>query len=144
MSSIPAVKLAIVNLLTTALPSAQIIYSGRNSVTITKNKIVTVGARVTGDSDFSAIDQTGGGTERYRIECQAQVTLPGTGLETADEAVVALWAATRDAVNAHSFDGGDGTLNVQIIGGFEFESAADKDGRYASVKFSADVFAILL
>lgn len=139
MSSIPTAKAALFALWSEALTDAQVIYSGRNSVTVTKNKIVTVGTRATGSSEFSSLDEVGA-TERYQLACQAQVTLPGTGLEAADDQVVELWRAARVAVNGHDFGP---QLNISIVGDFEFESAADKDGRYASVKFAADVFAIL-
>lgn len=142
MRTVPAVKAALVDLLTPVLTDAQVIYSGRSSVTITKNKIVTIGTRAVGDSEFTALDRTGGGLERYRLDCQVQVTLVGTGLEAADSAAGDLWTAVCDAINAHQFST-DGTLIVTASGSFEFESAADKDGRYSSVKFGADVVAVI-
>ena len=144
MSTVPAVKAALVSLLTTALPSTQVIYGPATSVTVTEDRLLTVG-KVTGDRQFNSM--TGQTTsERYTVELVASVDLAGTSQQAADELVLADYAAAELAIREYS-GGSDlglaasGVQQVLPTGEFELVEQADADGRHAAVRFSVAVIA---
>jgi hypothetical protein len=144
VSSIPAVKAALVSILSAALPDTQVIYGPSTAVTTTSSRILTVG-RVTGrrESDSIGLATT---REEYTVELVASVDLASTSQQSADELVLADYAAAELAIREYPAGPtlgleAAGVLQAVPFGEFELSELADGDGRHAAVRFGVDVIA---
>jgi len=146
VSTVPAVKAALVTLLTTTLPSTQVIYGPLSAVTTTTGRIATVGKVTNANRDLNTmtIDTT---EERYTIDLAFSVDLPGAGnLATAVTQVFADYTAAEVAIR--EFTGGpdlglvaSGVLRVLMTGDWESDEQADTEGVHAAVRCSVAVIA---
>lgn len=146
MSTVPAVKAALVTLLTTTLPDTQVIYGPSTAVTTTKPRIVTVGKVTNANRDLNTmgIDTT---EERYTVDLAFSVDLPGAGtLATAVSQVFADYAAAEIAIREYPAGpdlglAASGVLRVLMTGDWESDEQADSDGAHAAVRCSVAVIA---
>ena len=146
MSTVPAVKAALVTLLTATLPSTQVIYGPVSAVTTTTGRIATVGKVTNANRDLNTmtIDTT---EERYTIDLAFSVDLPGAGnLATAVTQVFADYTAAEVAIR--EFTGGpdlglaaQGVLRALMTGDWESDEQADIEGSHAAVRCSVAVIA---
>jgi hypothetical protein len=144
-SSIPAVKAALVSVLTTALPSTQVIYGPSTAVTTTTGRILTVG-RAVGIRELDSL-AVGTAAERYTVELVCSVDIgAATSQQTADDLALADYATAEQAIREYS--GGpdlglaaSGVLNLLPTGDFELAELADENGRHAAVRWSVAVYA---
>jgi hypothetical protein len=146
MSSVPAVKAALVTLLTAALPNTQVIYGPGTAVTTTTGRILTVGKVTNGlrDLDSMAIGTT---EERYTVALAFSVDLPGAGtLATAVTQVFADYTAAELAIREYA--GGpdlglaaQGVLQALMFGGWNLDEQADSNGSHAAIDSSVAVIA---
>jgi hypothetical protein len=139
VSSVPAVKAALVTVLTAALPASQVIYGPIESVSITTPRVLSVEGAV-GTRDMSNLALTSA-TENYTITLMVSVMLPGYQQQTADEQALADYEAACDAITAAGADLGLGNgANICPEGQFELSEFATANGRAAQVRFSVSVF----
>jgi hypothetical protein len=146
MSSVPAVRAALVTLLTATLPDTQVIYGPLSAVTTTKARVATVGKVTNANRDLNTmgIDTT---EEQYTIELAFSVDLPGAGtLATAVSQVFADYTVAEVAIR--EFAGGpqlglaaSGVLRVLMTGDWESDEQADIEGAHAAVRCSVAVIA---
>jgi hypothetical protein len=146
VSTVPAVKAALVTLLTTTLTDTQVIYGPSTAVTTTTERIVTVGKVTNANRDFSSIS-IGTTEERYAVDLAFSVDLPGAGsLATAVTQVFTDYTAAEIAIRELS--GGpdlglaaQGVLQALMTGAWELDEQADSDGAHAAIKSSVAVIA---
>jgi hypothetical protein len=146
VSSVPAVKAKLVTLLTATLPDTQVIYGPSTAVTTTEDRLVTVGKVTNANRDLDSL-AIGTTEERYAVELQFTVDLPGTdSLATAVTQVFADYTAAELAIREYA--GGpdlglaaSGVLQALMTGGWELDEQADSDGRHALIKASVAVYA---
>jgi hypothetical protein len=144
MSSVQAVKAQLVSILTTALPSTQVIYGPSSAITIATSRILTVG-RVFGTRDFNSLS-TAMTEERYTVDLTCSVDLPETDQTDATSVALADYTAAELAIR--EYVGGpplgleaQGVLSVFPTGEFELNELADSKGRHAVVRWSVSVIA---
>jgi hypothetical protein len=138
-SSIPAVKAALVSILTTALPNTQVIYGPVTAVTTTTPRVLTVG-RALGRRELDGLSLTSC-SEQYAVDLVASVDLGGTGQQSADDLALADYAAAETVIRADPTLGLSGTIQALPTGEFELMEQADENGRHAAVRFSVQVYA---
>jgi hypothetical protein len=139
VSSVPAVKAALVTVLTAALPNSQVIYGPIESVSTAKSRVLSVGGAV-GTREVTNLGLTSA-TERYTVELLASVALSGYQQQTADEAALADYEAACDAITAAGPDLGIGNgSSITPEGEFELTEVATENGRAAQVRFAVSVF----
>jgi hypothetical protein len=141
-STIPAVKAALVTVLAAALPNTQVIYGPSGAVTVTEDRLLTVG-KVTGSRELDSMSLDTA-AERYTVELVASVDLAGTSQQAADEMVLADYAAAEQAIREYPTGPNLGLgAGVQVLptGDFELAEQADADGRHAAVRFVVNVYA---
>jgi hypothetical protein len=141
VSSIPAVKSALVAILSSALPNTQVIYGPGTTVTTLRSRILVVGESVTGTLTSTSIDLSSG-TEQYSINMLASVSISGTNGPLADTEALADFAATVAAIQDDPHLGGN-TLTATVDGSFELSETANDSGRSADVRFPVNVFATI-
>lgn len=140
MSSIGAVKAALVSLLSAALPDTQVL-PGPVSVTTLGPRVLEVGGEST-PIVFAASNLTGtSGTELYTLTLTASVSLAGTNLDSAEDLAVADFAAAVVAIQADPSLGIG--VNATCEGAGELVESANASGRAAAVRFPVEVFATL-
>lgn len=143
MTSIPAVKAALVSVLTAALPNSQVIYGPVTAVTTTSGRILTVrGAIGTRELDSLSLLTT---AEQYVLELVVSVDVQaGSSQQDATELALADYAAAELAIREHptapTLGLGDG-IKVLPTGEFELSEQADSNGRHAAVRFGVQVYA---
>jgi hypothetical protein len=140
MTTIPAVKAALVTILTAALPNTQVVYGPGTSVTLLKQRFLIVGESVTGQLTPTAMNNSTG-TEQYTVDMLAVVSIPGTNAALADTQVLADFAAAIAAIQADSHLGGL-NLNASVDGTFEMVPIDNEAGRACSIRFPVSVFAV--
>lgn len=138
MTTIPAVKAALVTLCASTLPSSQVIYGPITSVTTTTGRVVCVG-NVAGIRDLDSLAMTST-VERYTVDLSVFADLPGTNMQAADEQALSDYEDLVTAILAN-FTLGLGNVEVVPTGEFELREKADSDGRHAAVTFSVSVTA---
>ena len=146
MSTVPAVKSALVALLTSILADTQVIYGPKDAVTTTRPRITTVGKVTNANRELNSM-AIGTTEERYTVDLAFSVDLPGAGtLSTAVSQVFADYAAAEIAIR--EFSGGpdlglaaQGVLQALPTGVWEFDEQADPDGSHAAIKSSVAVIA---
>jgi hypothetical protein len=141
VSTVPAVKAALVALFTAALPDAQVIYGPRGTVTFTEPNVVTVG-NVTGTVGSASMNLRE--AEDYVIEVTVSATLAGPDTQrAATEAADALWVAAKAVLRAPP--GGSlgvaGVTSAQPVGEFGLTEISDSNGRNATIQFGVHVLA---
>jgi hypothetical protein len=141
-SSIPAVKAALVTVLTAALPNTQVIYGPLASVTTTTGRTLTVGA-VAGrrDLDSMSLDTA---VEQYTVELNCYADLPGYDQQLADEQALADYATAEQAIREYAAGptlGVSGVVHILPLGDFALDEIADDTGRHARVRWSVSVYA---
>jgi hypothetical protein len=140
MSTIPAVKAALLTLFTAALPDAQVIYGPRGNAEFTKPSIVEVGgARGTIGTPSLGLREDAD----YVIEVTISVTIPSGTQQAATEAADVLWAAAKATLR--NPPGGSlhmPGVSVQPIGEFELTETPSPDGPNAAIRFGVHVLAL--
>ena len=142
-STIAAVKSALVSTLSSALPSAQVIYGPRGAVTVTKPQIVVVGD-VRGLHEVIGLSPLGNDVaERYEVDIVVSVTLPGANTQQqATETALSLWESARAVIDSlnDSVTGIPAVIGIRAIGeDWELTESADGNGRNAAVVFKCQV-----
>lgn len=145
MSSVPAVKSALIPILaaalpaTATLPASQVIYGPIESVATAKPRVISIGGAV-GTRDMSDLALTTA-TERYTIALLVSVSLPGYQQQLADEVALADYEAACDAITAAGPDLGLGNgASICPDGQFELTETSTENGRAAQVLFGVSVF----
>jgi hypothetical protein len=122
MSSVQAVKAQLVSILTTALPSTQVIYGPSSALSTAMTE------------------------ERYTVDLTCSVDLPETDQTDATSVALADYTAAELAIR--EYVGGpplgleaQGVLSVFPTGEFELNELADSKGRHAVVRWSVSVIA---
>jgi hypothetical protein len=143
-STVSAVKVALKNALTTGLPTTQIIYGGRNSVTLTGEQVVAVGD-VTGNSTVASMDPDGDIEEVYDVEIIASAAFSGADQQAATEAALALWQAVRTYLGGLADEtlGVAGVFALRPLGDWSLRESATERGRSAAVIFQVRVQAFI-
>lgn len=138
MSTVPAVKAALVSLFTAALPTAQVIYGPRGNVTITEDSVVEVGG-VVGEVDAASMNLRE--HEDYVIEVTVSASISSGTQQAATEAADALWVAVKATIR--NPPGGSlsvsGVSSVQPIGEFEFTETPSSNDRNTAIRFGVRV-----
>jgi len=139
VSTVPAVKAALVTLFTPALSDAQVVYGPRGTATETKSKVIAVG-NVTGLFGVAALNLRR--SEDYVIQVTASATLASPGTQRdATEAATALWVAAEAVVR--NPPGGSlgvaGVQSVQLTGEFDLVEGLDGDGHDTTIRFGIRV-----
>lgn len=137
-SSISAVKAALVEVLTEALPQSQVIYGSRAAVTVTGPRLALVG-RVLGRRDVSSLDL--GMSELYTVEIQNSVSLATVEQQMADDLALADYDASVTAIRADITLGLPGSLQVIPTGEIELVEVASEQSRDAVVRWYVNVLA---
>jgi hypothetical protein len=146
VSTVPAVKTALVTLLTTTLTDTQVIYGPSTAVTTTKPRLVTVGKVTNANREFDSL-AIGTTEERYTIDLAFSVDLAGAGsLSTAVTQVFADYTAAELAIREYA--GGpdlglsaQGVLQALMLGNWDLDEQFDSDGAHATVRASVAVIA---
>jgi hypothetical protein len=139
VSTVPAVKAALVSLFTSAMSDVQVIYGSREDVTETKSKVIAVGP-ATGATGTAALNMRK--SEDYVIQVAVSATLatPNTQ-QQATEAADALWVAAEAVIR--NPPGGSlsvpGVQSVQSTGDFELVEGLDGDGHVSTIRFGVRV-----
>lgn len=146
MTTVPAVKTALVAVLaaalpaTSTLPAAQVIYGPIEAASSTGPRVLSVGGAA-GTRDMSNLGMTSS-TESYTVTLLASVMLSGYQQKLADEAALADYEAACDAITAAGPDLGLGNgSSIYPDGQFELQEFATPEGRAAQVRFSVTVVA---
>jgi hypothetical protein len=141
VSSIPAVLAALVALAESTLNSDewQVLNGTRNSVTVTKDRMLAVGDGDivgTAEPEIPALD-----SEDYMVPLSATVSFPGTDQTLADAEAIEAYEAVRDAVRASNKLGlvAQGVFMVFPAGEIRMQRQADENGRHTSVRFEVRV-----
>lgn len=141
MTSIGAVKDALVEILAAACPSAQVI-PGPADVTTLGNRAVVVGGETT-PVDVQVTDLAGtSGTATYTLTITASVSLPGTDESKAEDMAAADFAASVAAIEADS-SLGLADVSATVSGAGELFETSGAAGRSAAVRFPVMVYTIL-
>ena len=142
MSTVSAVKTALVSLLTTACPDAQVIDGPPDASALNGVQIISVG-RVSGTRELNSLS---GSTseERYVVDLVASVSLPGTEMQAPRDLAMDLYEAAELAIREYAGGAnlglGDG-IQALPTGAFELDEQADENGRHAAVRFGVAVIA---
>jgi hypothetical protein len=139
VSTVPAVKAALVSLLSSVLPEAQVIYGSRDEVTETKSKVVAVGNAV-GTVGVASLNLRRNEDYVVQVAVSATLATPNTQRD-ATEAADALWVAVESVIR--NPPGGSlsvpGVQSVQSTGDFELVESLDGDGHAATIRFGVRV-----
>lgn len=140
MSTVPAVKAALVSLFKSALSfDAQVIYGSRDQATQVKSNVVAVG-NVSGTVGSAALNLRK--SEDYVVQVAVSSTLaaPNTQQDTT-EAATALWAAAETALRNPPGGslGVNGVQSMQSTGDFELIESLDGDGFDTTIRFGVRV-----
>lgn len=138
MTSIAAVKDALVSLLDAALPDTQVL-SGPVDVTTLGSRVLEVGSEST-PIQFDPTNLTGTSiAATYTLTLTASVKLAGTSLSAAEDLALADFDAAVAAIQA---DETLSLLNVaaSVVGSGELVESAGASGRSAAVRFPVVVF----
>lgn len=141
MTSIAAVKAALVTLLDAALPSTQVI-PGPVDVTTLSSRLLVVGSEST-PIQFDPTNLTGtSGAATYTLTLTASVSLSGTSLAASETLAQADFAAAVAAIQA---DETIGLTNVSatVSGSGELVEKSDATGRQVDVRFPVVVYTTL-
>jgi len=149
MSSVPAVLAALAALGATTLPDSQIINGSRQSVTISRGRMLLVGDdEVLITRDFDSLGGPGTSSEQYVVPLAAFAGFSGADQTVADAAAFADYEAMVQAILDHPSGptlgivaAGVSALSVQPTGEHRFQRLADEDGRQAVVRFDVHVYA---
>jgi hypothetical protein len=138
VSSVGAVKTALVTILGAALPSSQVV-SGPIDVTTLKPRTLEVGSTSTPlQFDPSSLDGRSG-TELYTLTLTVSVSLPGTDLTDSESLAVADFRAAVAAIRADP-SLSLANLNATCTGAGELVESATASGRAAAVRFPVEIF----
>ena len=141
MTSIPAVKAALVSLLTPLLPDTQVI-PGPPDVTTLAPRALVVGDRSTPIEVMVTSLDGRSGTETYTLTLTASVSLSGTDLGLAEDLAVSDFTVAVAAIQADSSLGLE-NLNATVVGAGELVEEASGQMRSAAVRFPVEIFATL-
>jgi hypothetical protein len=138
VSSIGAVKTALVSILGAALPASQVV-PGPVDVTTLGPRVLAVGGETT-PIRFEPSNLTGtSGTELYTLTLTISVSLPGAALDPAEDLALADFAAAVAAIRANP-GLGIANLNAICTGEGELVESADVNTRAAAVRFPVEIF----
>jgi hypothetical protein len=139
MTTIPAVKAALVALVEATLPDTQPIYGPISSVTTTGPRVLAIGNVIgTRELDSLSLSST---VERYTVDLAVSVDYVGTDQQSASNAALSDYEEMVDAILADITLGVPGVLQVLPTATFELREQADSDGRHAAVLFAVSVTA---
>lgn len=150
MSTIPAVRAALVSLLVAALPDVQVIDGSPVGPTTLSQDVLMIG-RVSGQRSAGSQNRIrtttrnvpfGTSQDEYTVEFVISVSRPGAG-ETTNVMTIAdnIFEDARQAIEATDDLDVDGVYEALPTGEFEFNPTADSNGRYVTVAWGLDVTA---
>jgi hypothetical protein len=132
VSTVAAVKVALVAVVRAAVPDAQVVYGPATGVSLDADKLITVGT-VTGVSELDSLSATTT-AEDYRVDVIFSFTLPGADTQQlVTQTVLADWLAVKAAVLASQDLGVAGVLAARPTGDFRLTETADPGGRNAAL-----------
>lgn len=152
MSSVPAVRAALVTVLETALQplGVQVIDGSPVGPTMLGEDVLVIG-RLEGQRSAGSQNRIrtttrnipfGTSQDEYTVELILAVSRPMPG-ETTTVMTIAdgIFEATRDAIEASDDLNVGGVYEALPTGSFEFNPEADSNGRYVTVTFGVDITA---
>ena len=142
MTSIGAVKDALVTLLTAALPYTQVIV-GPADVTTLKNRTLVVGGEST-PMELRLTNFDGSSSDAiYTLTITVSVSLPGTDESKAEDMAVADFNAAVAAIQADQALGLDANFSATVTGAGELLESSSASGRSAAVRFPVVIYTTL-
>jgi len=148
MSTVPAVRAALVTTLNAALSGVQVIDGSPVSVTTLGGDLFVIG-KVTGVRSAGSQNRIRTTTrnipfttaqDEYTIELIISVSRATPGETTAlVQRADDIYEAACDAIEATEGLGVDGVKEALPTGEFDFEPVSDSNGRYVTVNFGLDV-----
>lgn len=143
MSSVDAAVTALVTVFTAAAPSIQVIDGPPDVASLIGPQVVAVGDQeIFGTSDFDSMAMVTM-TEDYVIPVTVSVSLPGTSMSAARNAVIGLYETLKAAVIADPGLGisSDGSFRAFPVDAWSLPQQADENGRNAAFRFGIRVIA---
>jgi hypothetical protein len=143
MSSIDAAVTALVAVFATAAPGVQVIDGPPDVASVIGQQVIAVADQeIIGISDFDSLAMTTM-TEDYVIPVTVSVSIPGSSMSAARNAVIALYETLKAAVVANPglSISSDGSFRAFPVEGWSLPQMADENGRNAAFRFGIRVIA---